>query len=80
MWLWAIERDIWLSAVHIPGVQNSVADAASRKVYATETEWKLDREVFLKLNSRFGPFDIDLFASRLNTQCDCFFAWKMDLG
>ena len=30
IWHWSIERNIWLSATHIAGVENVVADKASR--------------------------------------------------
>ena len=33
IWEWAIDRDIWLSAAHIPGVLNQAADKASRMKY-----------------------------------------------
>ena len=78
MWLWAQARCIWLSAVHIPGVENCSADSASRTCYDTETEWQLDPNVFKMLETCFGPFGADLFASRLNTQCPVFFSWRPD--
>ena len=80
IWLWALERDIWLSAVHVPGVNNTEADRASRRQHATETEWKLAPMVYEQLNQKFGPFEIDLFASRLNNQCKKYFAWHPDPG
>ena len=30
MWEWAMEKSIWLSAVHIPGTHNIDADKVSR--------------------------------------------------
>ena len=78
IWFWALERDIWLSAEHLPGVQNVRADKASRQEYANEAEWQLDPHIFTTLNERFGPFQIDLFATRIITQCETYFAWKPD--
>ena len=26
IWLWCIQRKIWLTATHIPGIQNEIAD------------------------------------------------------
>lgn len=78
LWIWATERKIWLTATHLPGVHNVQADRASRTFYDTEAEWQLAPEVFEVLNAEFGPFDIDLFATRLNTQCPQFFSWKPD--
>jgi len=80
IWLWAIERQIWLTAEHLPGVLNCLADTASRKKYSLEGEWMLDKDIFNKINKSFGPFDIDLFATRLNSQCQKYFAWHKDPG
>ena len=35
---------------------------------------------FRVLSDRFGPFQVDLFASRVNTHCTLYFAWKADPG
>ena len=78
IWLWGYERNIWLSAVHIPGVDNTLADQASRVNYSSDTEWRLDTSVFQILQNSFGDFDIDLFASRLNRQCRKFLSWRPD--
>ena len=78
IWNWAQERKLWLSAVHIPGVENVEADRASRSIYDLESEWQLNQEIFQILDERWGPFDMDLFASRLNFQCKRFMAWKPD--
>ena len=78
IWLWALERNIWLSASHVPGVLNVEADSASRKDYALDSEWKLNVTVFQKIDRQFGPVEIDLFATRVNTQCDIYFAWQPD--
>ena len=78
MWYWAIERDLWISAVHLPGVENVEADRASRTQYGAETEWSLQPKIFKKLEKMLGQFDLDLFATRLNAKCRRFFAWKPD--
>ena len=65
IWIWALERNIWLSAVHIPGVENVDADFESRNA-STSAEWCLDQHFFDLIMSKFGPCDVDLFASRLN--------------
>ena len=58
---WCIAHNIWLTAHHIPGVNNTVADAESRKT-RRETEWSLNPIVFEKAITEvhFQP-DIDLF-------------------
>ena len=61
IWAWCIARDIWLSASHIPGSQNIEADTDSR-VFKRSTEWSLSTPVFEDINTKWGSFDIDLFA------------------
>ena len=80
IWLWAESRKIWLSAVHIPGIYNDVADQESR-VLNERTEWHLNEEVYSWACSRlqFTP-SIDLFASRLNHQTETYVSWRPDPG
>ena len=37
-------------------------------------DWSIDEESFQELQSRAGPFDVDLFASDANHRCDRFFS------
>ena len=77
IWTWAIDHDLHLSAEHIPGSKNVLADKASR-VFDENTEWELMDRYFSKIHRKFGSFDIDLFASRLNKKVDKYCAWKPD--
>lgn len=77
LWDWCIERGIWVSASHIPGVSNVLADKESR-VFHDETEWMLDPALFKRIQARLMNADIDLFASRLNKQLDKFVSWNPD--
>ena len=77
LWLWALQQDIMLSAQHIPGVTNQVADAESR-VTGGRLDWKLSPRVFQRINATWGPLEVDLFASRLSSQLDRFFSWRPD--
>ena len=70
-------RKIWLTAAHVPGVENVEADAASR-IFSDDTEWTLHPHVFEHLVQRFGTPDIDLFASRLNCRVKPFCSWQPD--
>ena len=45
IWLWCHERNIWLTAVHIPGVNNVGADQQCR-TSNTSTEWSLNQQIF----------------------------------
>ena len=77
-WLWCLERDIWISAYYLPGVENE-ADTYSRN-FNDQIEWKLDESIFIKISEIFGEPDIDLFATRLNKQIPKYVAWKPDPG
>ena len=48
IWEWCIFRNIFLSAQHIPGKSNCVADSLSRQ-FASNLEWSLDQDVFNRL-------------------------------
>ena len=65
IWQWCREREIWRSACHIPGSTNVDADTESRNTNSS-TEWSLHSDVFADINKMWGPFHVDLFASRLN--------------
>ena len=77
LWMWALQRDITLTAQHIPGVSNIVADTESRTV-RDRTDWKLSPEIFSQINQIFGPLEVDLFASRLTHQLPRYFSWRPD--
>ena len=78
IWEWCIDRKIWLSAAHIPGKQNLIADFESRRNQRA-SEWRLDRASLIcalqKLN--FKP-DVDLFASRINHQFPQYVSYRPD--
>ena len=78
MWLWAYHRNRWLSAAHIPGVQNVEADRESR-VFSTNTEWMLNPGMFKRMFSEctLKP-TIDLFASRINARIPRFVSWRSE--
>lgn len=71
IWLWCERRKLWIFASYIPSKENIEADLASR-VTNLDTEWELEPQAFNKINKQWGPFEIDLFASRQNTKCTRF--------
>ena len=79
IWQWCREREIWLSACHIPGSTNVDADTESRNTNCS-TEWSLHSDVFADINKMWGPFHVDLFASRLNFKVSTYVSWKPDPG
>jgi hypothetical protein len=42
------------------------------------SDWKLNQTVFNSLYQKWGPLDIDLFASRLTFQLDHYVSWRPD--
>ena len=79
IWHWASDSTIWLSATHLPGKENAEADYESRK-HEVHTEWKLNESLFkfiCKKKLNFSP-EIDLFATRINTQLKTFVSYRPD--
>lgn len=74
---WCIDRNIWISAVHVPGKCNIEVDKLSRKLN-DDMEWALKPELFQKLENLLGEFDIDLFASRLNNKKSAYVSFNPD--
>ena len=68
-----------LSASHIPGIHNSLADFKSRS-YKESAEWMLDSTIFNKITNLWGVPDIDMFASHENFQCNTYVSWLPDPG
>ena len=75
LWLWCMNRGITLSAEHLPGVLNTIADEESR-VMKDRSDWMLHPQAFLQIQQRWGPLVVDVFASRLTTQLQRFFSWR----
>jgi hypothetical protein len=77
IWNWAITRNIWITATHIPGKVNVEADALSRNCNENK-EFSLDNFIFNKITNLWGLPDIDLFASRLNFKVSTYASWSPD--
>jgi hypothetical protein len=77
IWLWALARGLWLSAAHIPGIENVEADHASR-VFQDELEWSLCSREFNCIVNQFGKPEMDLFASHLNYRVMPFCSYHPD--
>ena len=71
LYLWAWDHHVSLQAIHIPGVDNSIADALSRGKIRP-TEWSLHRGVAEHLFAEIEKPNIDLFASAENAQLPVF--------
>lgn len=79
IWLWCIERNVWVSAAYVKGAENVIADRLSRKGNE-RTEWALSDPCFQAIEQIWGPFHIDLFASRLNFKVRDYVSWEPDPG
>jgi len=77
IWSYCQLHNIWLSATHLPGCENTEADLESSQ-FNDRTEWMLDPEVFRLITLELGKADIDLFASRLHKQCSPYVSWRPD--
>lgn len=77
IWQFCISHKVHISAAHIPGIHNVIADKASRQ-FIDSAEWMLDPKIFDLLCREFGVPDIDLFATSMNKQLDRYVSWKPD--
>jgi len=71
IWKWCESRSLWIVASYIPSATNVEADRASR-ITNIDTEWELNKESYKRIVQIFGPFSIDLFASKANRKCKRF--------
>ena len=79
MWNWCLERQLTISAEHLPGSQNVTADFESRNK-KDPSEWELNQEIFLRIQEIRGECQVDLFASRLSAKLPTYYSWKPDPG
>ncbi|CAG2240323.1 unnamed protein product [Mytilus edulis] len=77
LWIWCIQRKIWVTACHLPGVANIEADRLSRSINV-DIEWKLHDDVFNIIDCLFGPHDVDLFAFKFNRQLPRYLSYLPD--
>ena len=68
IWEWCEQRNIWISAFHIPGKLNIRADELSRqkKKCNEDMEWTIQPSIYDIISHKMGSSDIDLFASIKN--------------
>jgi hypothetical protein len=71
LWELADAMHVTFKVVRVASADN-VADAASR--FVDSEDYKLAPAVFQQLGQRWGPFDVDLFASAVNAQVPKFFS------
>ena len=77
VWRWCAERHIWLSAAHIAGQSNFIADLNSR-TFNEATEWALNLKVFHNICTHFGSPVVDIMASASNHKVATYVSWHPD--
>jgi ribonuclease HI len=83
--LWAFQRSVILTARHLAGSRNVLADVLSRNGAVVQTEWTLSLRVLQQAWDSFGLPVVDLFATRFNNRLPLFVspvddprAWAVD--
>ena len=77
LWKWCLDHQVHLTAEYLPGVKNKIAYEESR-VIKDLWNWMIHPQVFDQINTRWGPLEVDMFASRLTHQVLKFFSWGLD--
>ena len=77
MWTWCLERNMFLSALYVPGILNKIADLLSR-LKLESTEWMLNPRIFKQIANVYRMPVLDMFASALNHQVPKYFSWTLD--
>jgi hypothetical protein len=78
LWDMALKNNIWLSAAHIKGESNVLADSLSRGKKIAWSEWSLCPRVTAQIFQIYGMPNIDLFASRHNHKLPVYCSWDRD--
>ena len=71
LWEWCLQRQLTVTAQHLPGLENVTADYLSRHL-TDRTDWMLDPNIFQCLDKIWGPLQVDLFATRFTRQLQRF--------
>ena len=77
MWAWCLERDMFLSALYVPGIMEKTADLLSR-LKLESTEWMLSAKIFKQIVYVYRMPVLNMFASTLNHQVPKYLSWILD--
>lgn len=80
IWCWCRQRNIFLSVFFIPGRLNVHADALSRQKLNKDMEWMLNKAIFDKIMGKYGPCNVDMFASKANHQISPYVSYLPDVN
>ena len=78
-WDYCLQREITITAEHLSGSLNHIADAQSRQ-YRDTSNWMLAIPIFQALTKVLGPVETDMFVDCMNKQLDKYVSWKPDPG
>ena len=78
--LWCQSHSVTLSARHIPGWRNVIADALSRPRGLIPTEWTLSHRILEPVWAAWFRPQVDLFATRFNYRLPCYVSPVPDPG
>jgi Reverse transcriptase (RNA-dependent DNA polymerase) len=76
IWNFCLRTGMSLSTAFVPS-QFNPADPPSRQLN-NQLEWSISQPAFEELDKRWGPHQIDLFATHLNTKLPTYMSWKFD--
>lgn len=76
-WTCCIQRNIWVTAISLPGRENFDADKESRTFY-DNTEWSLKENIFHSIVETYGMPSIGFMASRINRKVPRYVQWRPD--
>ena len=76
--LWCHARQITVTARHLPGRYNQLADLLSRRDQVIATEWTLHPSIMLSIIQTWEQPNLDLFATRWNKQLPVFMSPVLD--
>ena len=79
IWCYAPDRNMVISAIHVPGKWNRIADGKPR-IFHDSIEWMLNHNLFKEVTKHLGPPVVDLFASQVNHQMPEFVSWRPEPG
>ena len=79
LWVLVLQEGCWITARHIPGTSNTIADLASRQ-FNSYSEWTLNRDVFHQITQRLYRPKVDLFATRVNHRLPLYVSRYPDPG
>jgi hypothetical protein len=74
IWDFCLRTNTRLQLSYVPSAFNP-ADAPSRRLIS-QLEWRISPTYFQRLEKKWGPHSIDMFASHLNRQTPRYVSWK----